>query len=132
MRSPLTGIRTSLVVEFRNFKISEFFPGNNVMAATKAVMTMQSFVWPSTLLLLLLLKVGPLLTTTPDATSPPLNCSAEEFACADRLKCIPLKWKCDLSVDCMDGSDEPSDCPPAECQEGHFSCKDSEKCIPEG
>ncbi len=60
-------------------------------------------------------------------------CGPDQFPCADGEKCIPLKWFCDHSPDCLDGSDEPDTCPgETECKEGHFQCRKSKKCIPQG
>ena len=58
-----------------------------------------------------------------------LGCGPEEFSCLDGSKCIPSRWFCDTSVDCLDGSDEPSSCPEPTCQEGQFSCKLSGKIV---
>ena len=59
------------------------------------------------------------------------GCGPGNFQCADKKKCIPSRWVCDLSPDCLDGSDEPPDCPAAEgCKPGHFQCRKSGKCIP--
>ena len=52
------------------------------------------------------------------------------FRCADGQKCILMKWKCDFSPDCLDGSDEPPDCPQVTCQAKQFTCQESQKCIP--
>ena len=60
-----------------------------------------------------------------------LDCNDPDvFQCADGQKCIPLKWKCDFSPDCLDGSDEPPDCPPVTCQSDQFTCLHSRRCIP--
>ena len=39
-----------------------------------------------------------------------LECTDEEFECVADNKCLPLTWRCDHTVDCSDGSDEPPDC----------------------
>ncbi|CRL03072.1 CLUMA_CG016407, isoform A [Clunio marinus] len=65
------------------------------------------------------------------------NCSEFEFQCKSDGLCIPLLWKCDLTPDCSDGSDENSN----ECDQSSivqnqcdndnfFHCKYSRKCIP--
>ena len=59
-------------------------------------------------------------------------CSQDRFACADGSKCIPRRWYCDSSPDCLDGSDEPSSCPAPTCPPGQFTCAASGKCIMEG
>ena len=55
------------------------------------------------------------------------NCSeGGQHACGGNdEKCIPHHWKCDGSVDCKDGSDEPPTCPPRVCREGQFQCKNN-------
>lgn len=48
-------------------------------------------------------------------------CGPDQFPCARSPgDCIPLKWRCDSTVDCHDGSDE-ADCPP--CDSDKFSCQ---------
>ena len=40
---------------------------------------------------------------------PDFNCTEDELKCGDNY-CIPLDWKCDSHMDCIDFSDE-KDCP---------------------
>ncbi|XP_064475155.1 prolow-density lipoprotein receptor-related protein 1-like [Ornithodoros turicata] len=61
-----------------------------------------------------------------------VKCQDDQFACADGRRCIPLKWKCDYSPDCADGSDEPDDCAPSTCVPGQFKCALTKRCIPNG
>lgn len=42
--------------------------------------------------------------------APTVQCSEQQFACLDGLKCIPKSHWCDYSPDCLDASDEPQDC----------------------
>ncbi|CDW53518.1 Low-density lipoprotein receptor-related protein [Trichuris trichiura] len=57
------------------------------------------------------------------------SCFQYQFRCKDGSQCIRLSWKCDGSVDCQDGSDEPEDCVFPECGPGYFQCK-NKRCQP--
>lgn len=50
-----------------------------------------------------------------------VDCSSNQFACADQEKCIPLSWRCDTEADCADGSDEPMDCRKLYRKRGKFN-----------
>ena len=52
------------------------------------------------------------------------------FTCLDRAQgqCIPLSKKCDMQLDCKDGSDESYEF--CQCPPGHFLCNESNECIP--
>lgn len=74
---------------------------------------------------------------SPSLFSFATTCSEFEFACKSDGICIPLLWKCDLTPDCSDGSDENAN----ECDQSSvvqnqcdnksfFHCKSSRKCIP--
>ncbi|XP_067123645.1 low-density lipoprotein receptor-related protein 1 isoform X3 [Centruroides vittatus] len=82
-------------------------------------------------LFLLLFTCGGLLKTESSTESSKI-CLDDQFLCADREKCIPLRWKCNYVPDCSDGSDEPEDCPPRTCSPGHFHCAVTHQCIPHG
>ena len=47
-----------------------------------------------------------------------LHCGEGEFGCGDGSRCIPSSRLCDSSIDCLDGSDEPSTCTVLTCSEG--------------
>ncbi|XP_063881494.1 prolow-density lipoprotein receptor-related protein 1-like isoform X4 [Scylla paramamosain] len=63
-------------------------------------------------------------------TTGGVQCTDQQFACHDGLKCIPKSHKCDFSPDCLDASDEPEDCPRRECRT--FTCNITGKCLPQG
>ena len=60
-----------------------------------------------------------------------LECEEDEFLCGDGTRCLPARWVCDSSIDCLDGSDEPSSCPEVTCGPGEFRCPLSGKCVME-
>ncbi|XP_051970443.1 MAM and LDL-receptor class A domain-containing protein 1-like isoform X1 [Xyrauchen texanus] len=70
-------------------------------------------------------------------TPIPQTCHMEHFQCLYQFECIPLSWRCDGEVDCLDHSDEemcasvvPGTLPPQRgCETGEYSCKNS-ICIP--
>jgi Low-density lipoprotein receptor domain class A len=86
----------------------------------------------SLLILFFAAEAASLLLSTTTST-----CSEFEFSCKSDGLCIPLLWKCDLTPDCSDGSDEDGN----ECDQSSivqnqcdnssfFHCKYSQKCIP--
>ncbi|XP_074098383.1 low-density lipoprotein receptor-related protein megalin isoform X1 [Cotesia typhae] len=56
---------------------------------------------------------------------PPPECDANQFSCTqyifNKTYCIPKYQKCDMTVDCIDGSDE-ANCPEIKCQPDDFKC----------
>lgn len=45
------------------------------------------------------------------------NCTTGEFLCQSSGECIPLSWKCDQVIDCLDGTDELKDQCQHRCQD---------------
>uniref|UniRef100_A0A914XJG5 Uncharacterized protein n=1 Tax=Plectus sambesii TaxID=2011161 RepID=A0A914XJG5_9BILA len=60
------------------------------------------------------------------------SCGSGLFYCDKKQggKCIPEKWRCDQDFDCLDKTDEPSDCPPHPCKDGQFTCRLTGHCLP--
>lgn len=73
--------------------------------------------------------------TSSSLLSAASTCSEFEFSCKADGLCIPLLWKCDLTPDCSDASDE-NECDQSsivqnQCDNNDFfHCKYSRKCIP--
>ena len=84
--------------------------------------------WISTLMLLPLV----MLTSSLVSHSSESPCDEGDWQCRDGTRCIPSSWVCDGSVECLDGSDEPSSCPEVQCHQGQFKCPISGKCVIEG
>lgn len=59
-----------------------------------------------------------------------INCSPDEFICADNSKCIDRNSRCDQKIDCDDHSDEMhcAKNPKSKCNERQFMCYDG-SCI---
>jgi hypothetical protein len=56
------------------------------------------------------------------------TCASGEWACGVGL-CLPASYECDGTVDCLDGSDEDTQCEPVGCTSSQFTC-DNGDCIP--
>ncbi|KAG8130064.1 hypothetical protein E2320_016654 [Naja naja] len=60
--------------------------------------------------------------------SESVTCSSAQFSCGGRInRCIDMSWRCDLEVDCENGSDEDN-CPPKRCTDNQFQCQNG-NCI---
>ncbi|KAK0162271.1 hypothetical protein PV327_008621 [Microctonus hyperodae] len=57
--------------------------------------------------------------------SAPTECELNQFTCSqyifNKTYCIPKYQKCDMTVDCVDGSDE-ANCPEVKCRADDFRC----------
>ncbi len=68
-----------------------------------------------------------------------VDCAADEYTCADGLRCIPEEFRCDYLADCHDNSDEVDGCvcdPSIEfscssggCINSTWICDDEEDCF---
>ncbi|XP_046973357.1 prolow-density lipoprotein receptor-related protein 1 [Vanessa cardui] len=58
-----------------------------------------------------------------------VQCSAEQFACADGSRCVPAAWRCDMRPQCPDASDEIGCTYNMTCGAGQFRCARSGLCI---
>ncbi|XP_047540379.1 prolow-density lipoprotein receptor-related protein 1-like [Vanessa atalanta] len=58
-----------------------------------------------------------------------VQCSAEQFACADSSRCVPAAWRCDMRPQCPDASDEIGCTYNMTCGAGQFRCARSGLCI---
>ncbi|XP_046571738.1 low-density lipoprotein receptor-like isoform X2 [Haliotis rubra] len=67
--------------------------------------------------------------TSPPPTTPSYGCKHNFFRC-DSGYCIRADWRCDLDVDCSDGSDEQGCTQYPRCKKTDFQCADSQ-CIPD-
>ncbi|XP_048256632.1 low-density lipoprotein receptor-related protein 4-like isoform X3 [Haliotis rufescens] len=67
-------------------------------------------------------------TSQPPTTQAP-GCKKNSFRCYSGA-CIPERWRCDMDVDCVDGSDEQDCTPDPRCDERSFRCGNS-ACIPD-
>lgn len=64
------------------------------------------------------------LSVSPAAPSHTV-CYQGTFYCAPLKQCYPNDWKCDGTLDCPDGSDEPNTCPTTAPVTGQGQCSQS-------
>merc|ERR1711963_1122847 len=58
------------------------------------------------------------------------SCAPYYWPCADGFICIPVIFRCDGKVDCIDNSDESEALCTPPCSDDIFTCADGLKCIP--